>query len=178
MNLRTITFLTAVFALPAVLCPPVADAQPAPDNSSIWTLQDENASISAGHPTDRFYVNGLSLGWVSPTTVVPDFLADLGKTLWGPAEMRVGVALTQQIYTPADTVPSTPKVACAKRIASLAVTFTAAPRFPLANAPSPWARRLNSWHCLCLPCRFVCPKSNRVPGRHNFRFGRRLSAHN
>jgi hypothetical protein len=83
-------------------------AQPAPDTSSVWTLQDGNGSISAGKPTDRFWVNGLRLSWMSPTTVVPDFLADLGKTLWGPGEMRVGVDLTQQIYTPANTTVSIP----------------------------------------------------------------------
>ena len=35
--------------LPAI----AAQAQPAADTASIWTLQDENASISAGKPTDR-----------------------------------------------------------------------------------------------------------------------------
>jgi hypothetical protein len=35
----------------------------APDPVSIWTLQDENASISSAKLTDRYYVNGLRLGW-------------------------------------------------------------------------------------------------------------------
>jgi lipid A 3-O-deacylase len=103
MKFRTLATTAAVFALPVIVHPPAALAQAAPDNSSVWTLQDENASISAGTPTDRFYVNGLRLSWFSPTTVVPDFLADLGRTLWGAGEMRVGVDLSQQIYTPADT---------------------------------------------------------------------------
>jgi lipid A 3-O-deacylase len=90
--------------LPAI----AAQAQPAEDTSSIWTLQDENASISAGTPTDRFYVNGLRLGWTSPTTVVPDFLADLGHTLWGGGQQRVAVDLAQQIYTPAGTSADVP----------------------------------------------------------------------
>jgi lipid A 3-O-deacylase len=95
----------------AVTLPPLAiaaQAQPAPDTASIWTLQDENASISAGTPTDRFYVNGLRLGWTSPTTVVPDVLADLGHTLWGGGQQRVAVDLEQQIYTPAGTAASVP----------------------------------------------------------------------
>jgi hypothetical protein len=104
MKLRTITAIAATFVLPAI----EAQAQPAADNSSIWTLQDENASISAGKPTDRFYVNGLRLGWTSPTTVVPNFLADLGHQLWGEGQQRVAVDLTQQIYTPADTTPKVP----------------------------------------------------------------------
>ena len=97
-------------AVVAMLMPPAiaARAQPAPDTASIWTLQDENASISAGTPTDRLYVNGLRLGWTSPTTVVPDFLADLGRTLWGNGQQRVAIDLMQQIYTPTDTALSVP----------------------------------------------------------------------
>jgi lipid A 3-O-deacylase len=104
MNFRTATALTALFLLPAI----AANAQPAADPSSIWTLQDENASISAGNPTDRFYVNGLRLGWTSPTGQVPDFLVDLGHTLWGGGQQRVAIDLAQQIYTPADTSVTVP----------------------------------------------------------------------
>lgn len=99
MTFRTFLFLAAAVSLPVLH----AQAQPAPDTSSIWTLQDENASISAGRLTDRFYVNGLRLGWTSPTTAVPDFLADLGRTLWGSGQQRVAIDLMQQIYTPANT---------------------------------------------------------------------------
>jgi hypothetical protein len=80
-----------------------ARAQPVADSASIWTLQGENAAISGGEPTDRFYVNGLRLGWTSPTGQVPDFLADLGHTLWGGGQQRAAIDLTQQIYTPAHT---------------------------------------------------------------------------
>lgn len=80
-----------------------AQAQPAADPRSIWTLQDENASISAGKPTDRLYTNGLRLGWTSPTGAVPDFLAALGRTLWGGGQQRIGFDLSQQIYTPVGT---------------------------------------------------------------------------
>jgi lipid A 3-O-deacylase len=98
------TALAATFVLPAL----AAQAQPAADNASIWTLQGENASISAGTPTDRLYVNGLRLGWTSPTTVVPNVLADLGHTLWGGGQQRVAIDLVQQIYTPVDTTASVP----------------------------------------------------------------------
>jgi lipid A 3-O-deacylase len=104
MNFRTTTVLAALLVLPAI----PARAQPAADPLSIWTLQDENASISAGHPTDRFYVNGLRLGWTSPTGAVPNFLADLGNTLWGGGQQRVAIDLAQQIYTPADTAAVVP----------------------------------------------------------------------
>jgi hypothetical protein len=78
------------------------------DPSSIWTLQDENASISTADLTDRYYTNGLSLGWTSPTAQVPGFLATLGNTLWGDGQQRIGFSLSQQIYTPADTQLSIP----------------------------------------------------------------------
>ncbi len=93
----------------AILLPGASGhAQPAADNASIWTLQDENASISAGKPTDRFYVNGLRLGWTSPTSAVPNFLVDLGHTLWGGGQQRIAFDLSQQIYTPADTERAIP----------------------------------------------------------------------
>src|ERR1700744_4499032 len=99
MDFRTLTASTALLVLPAV----AAQGQPAADPQSIWTLQDENASISAGHPTDRFYVNGLRLGWTSPTGYVPNFLVDLGHPLWGGGQQRIAVDLAQQMYTPANT---------------------------------------------------------------------------
>jgi lipid A 3-O-deacylase len=96
--------LTPLFLLPGI----GAMAQPVADPSSIWTLQGENASISAGNPIDRFYVNGLRLGWTSPTGFVPNFLTDLGHTLWGGGQQRVAVDLDQQIYTPAATAAVVP----------------------------------------------------------------------
>jgi lipid A 3-O-deacylase len=78
-------------------------AAPPADPSSIWTLQDENASISTANLTDRYYVNGLTLGWTSPTSQVPGFLATLGNTLWGEGQQRIAFSVSQQIYTPADT---------------------------------------------------------------------------
>ncbi len=105
MNFRTTLLIAGACATPAL----TAQAQPAEDSSSVWTLQDENASVSAARLEDRFYVNGLRLGWASPTTAVPDFLGDLGHTLWGAGQQRVAFDLTQRIYTPAltnSTVPS------------------------------------------------------------------------
>jgi lipid A 3-O-deacylase len=104
MKLRTLTALTATLVLPAVM----AHAQAAADTASIWTLQDENASITAGTPPDRFYVNGLRLGWTSPTGEVPNFLADFGHTLWGGGQQRIAFDLAQQIYTPAGTSATVP----------------------------------------------------------------------
>jgi hypothetical protein len=104
MTLRTAITLAAIFTLPTL----AARGQPAPDTAAIWTLQDENSSISTGNITDRLYTNGLRLGWMSPTTKVPNFLEDLGRTLWGGGQQRIGFDLSQQIYTPVDTALSTP----------------------------------------------------------------------
>jgi hypothetical protein len=98
MNLRTFAAVAA-----AVLPIAAARAAPPPDPDSIWTLQDENSSISATQPTDRMYTNGLLLGWTSPTDLVPGFLANLGRALWGDGQRRIGFSMSQQIYTPENT---------------------------------------------------------------------------
>jgi hypothetical protein len=105
MRSRTIFGLAA-----ALLLPLAAHAETTSDSASILTLQGENASISAGNPTDRLYTNGLRLNWTSPTGQVPDFLASLGQTLWGGGEQRIGFGLSQQMYTPINTaiVPADP----------------------------------------------------------------------
>ena len=87
----------------ALLGVAVARAAPPSDPASTWTLQDENASISTAGLTDRYYVNGLSLGWASPTAQMPAFLATLGNTLWGEGQQRIAFSVSQQSYTPANT---------------------------------------------------------------------------
>jgi hypothetical protein len=77
-----------------------------PDPTGIWTLQDENASISTSSITDRYYVNGLRLGYASPETGVPAPAASLSEFLWPGGAVRLSFDLTQQIYTPADTQTS------------------------------------------------------------------------
>jgi len=106
MSPRTLMVLAAAALLPAT----AAIAQPRPDPASILTLQGENASISAGNPTDRLYTNGLRLEWTSPTDAVPGFLSGFGQALFGAGQQRIGIGLQQQIYTPIDTsvVPAKP----------------------------------------------------------------------
>lgn len=104
---RPTTFwaLAAALALPpaVTLTATVAHAEQHADTANIWTLQDENASISSGRLSDRFYTNGLKIGWTSGTDAVPGFLQSLGNSLWGDGQQRIGFSLTQQIYTPANT---------------------------------------------------------------------------
>lgn len=80
-----------------------ARAQAPVDSASIVTLQDENAAVSGNKLRDRFYTNGLRLGWTSPTGVVPQPLVNIGNSLWGAGQQRISFDLSQQIYTPTDT---------------------------------------------------------------------------
>jgi lipid A 3-O-deacylase len=72
-------------------------------SGGIWTLQGENASISTTSPSDRYYVNGIHLGWTSPEGAVPGFIANAGHALLGEGTQRVSLGLTQQLYTPDNT---------------------------------------------------------------------------
>ncbi len=100
--------ITAIVVTITLLAAPFADAQapdatPKPDPTSIWSIQDENATISTARLTDRYYVNGLRLGWTSGTEGVPDVLASAGRVLWGDGQQRISFTLSQQIFTPAAT---------------------------------------------------------------------------
>jgi hypothetical protein len=83
--------------------PPAAAQAPAPDPAAIWTLQDENASLSTAALTDRYYVNGLRLGYTSPEGAEPSFLSGVANAMWDGGAVRFSFDLSQQIYTPADT---------------------------------------------------------------------------
>lgn len=85
----------------ASLAPARAQQAPASSGASgIWTLQDENASVSLGHPTDRYYTNGLRLSWTSPEDkYVPGWVQGLGRALYGPGTQRVSINIGQSIFT-------------------------------------------------------------------------------
>ena len=85
-----------------------ARALPPADPDAIITLQDENASISSAHLTDRYYVNGLRLGYTSPTGAVPAFAEHMGRVLWGDGRQRISIDIEQSIFTPADTISRPP----------------------------------------------------------------------
>ena len=109
MNARGLLYPGAIalaLAAPAAAQTP-APAAPAPAESdaSVWTLQIENDSFTLGTKgsTDKYYSDGLRLGWTSPTRLVPETLKGLATSLWGAGETRVSVDLTHQIYTPIAT---------------------------------------------------------------------------
>ena len=112
MNARGLLVFGATLlagAAPALAqAPAVAARAPAVDNASTWTLQWENASVSTAKLKDKFYTNGLRLGWTSGPDLVPETLRNLGNTLWGAGEARLSIDLTHQLYNPADTVSRIP----------------------------------------------------------------------
>ncbi len=81
--------------------------QPAPDPAAIFSIQGENSSISTAKLTDRYYTNGIHIGWTSPENYAPA-LEGIGRTLYGEGAQRVAIDISQQMYTPADTSDRVP----------------------------------------------------------------------
>ena len=98
--------LLAGTLLACAASPPACAADGFP--AGIWTLQDENASITSTRPVDRYYVNGLHVSWTSRAGDVPAALAGLGHAVWGDGTQRISLGLLQKIYTPADTAAIEP----------------------------------------------------------------------
>ena len=107
---RPSTWIGPSFGLVAGLATAVAPARALPpaDPDAIITLQDENASISSAKLTDRYYVNGLRLGYTSPTAAVPPFAEQAGRVLWGDGRQRISIDIEQSIFTPANTTAKPP----------------------------------------------------------------------
>ncbi len=78
-----------------------------PDAAGFISLQGENSSISSAKVTDRYYTNGIHVGWTSPEGYAPA-LAGFGRTMIGEGAQRVSVSIDQQIYTPYDTASTNP----------------------------------------------------------------------
>src|SRR5438067_135178 len=87
---------------PAAAQTPARNAPPQ-DGGAIWAIQDENAAVSAASLTDRYYVNGLRIGWTSGEDAAPESLGAIGRAVWGEGASRISVNLQQSIFTPADT---------------------------------------------------------------------------
>lgn len=98
------------FAMTFMAASPVRAQDAAPsDSAAIWTFQNENAAITTARLTDRYYTNGLRLGFTSATGQVPQPLGDLGRIVFGEGgQQRFSLDLSQQIYTPAATDVAVP----------------------------------------------------------------------
>lgn len=93
-----VAVLLGMATLPAAAQTPPAKSSG--DQAAIWSIQGENASISSASVTDRYYTNGLRIGWTSPEGYPPGWLENVGRLLWGKGNQRITVDLSQQIYTP------------------------------------------------------------------------------
>lgn len=79
------------------------------DADAIWTVRVENDSISTfPHGSDQNYTAGQQFGWTSGLNAVPDVVASVADSIWGDGGVRLGLGLTQQIYTPVDKVRAVP----------------------------------------------------------------------
>ena len=83
-----------------------ARAAPAEDPGHTLTIQLENDSLNPG--SDKYYTSGERLSYVSPTGQAPAPLAALGRALLGEGRQRMGLELSQSIFTPRFTQAANP----------------------------------------------------------------------
>ncbi len=88
-------------ALIAAGAPGLALGAVAPDASSILTMQLENDMLVPN--SDRYYTNGVRIGYTSPTDHLPAIMADFGHFLLGAGQQRVAIELSQFLFTPENT---------------------------------------------------------------------------
>lgn len=104
--IRTALMLLALS--PFVTGPAVAEPSPN-DDHSIWTFRVENDSVSTTRlGSDRYYTAGDEFSWTSGTNVAPEAALGLAQFLWGDGSVRIGLALSQQLYTPVDKTRKIP----------------------------------------------------------------------
>ena len=108
------TRLPTVAAGAFLLLASAARAQPAlpsplppADPRAVLHALTENDSYSTFNPrTDRWYTNGIRLGWQSAENTLPHFMLGLDQALgeiFGPANSRWGLAIGQEMFTPVNT---------------------------------------------------------------------------
>ncbi len=104
MRSMTITGAMAGCVAAACLSASPACAAPPQDPRGTWTIQVENDAVSTFKGTsDQYYTSGLRLGFTSGTTQVPEFLAGIGRAVWGDGVQRVSIDLSQSLFTPRQT---------------------------------------------------------------------------
>jgi lipid A 3-O-deacylase len=84
--------------------PALQGTLPPADPRAVFHLLTENDSYNLSNPrTDRWYTNGIRLGWQSAENNLPDFMRGLDNALagvFGPANSRWGFGIGQEIFTP------------------------------------------------------------------------------
>jgi lipid A 3-O-deacylase len=104
----------SVLAFTCLLAAGSAKAQPAPlpppDPRAVLNFVTENDSYGLNN-SDRWYTNGIRLGYSSPEAALPGPVAALDEALaniFGAAQSRWGLAIGQNMYTPRDLRRSPP----------------------------------------------------------------------
>lgn len=118
----TAPLLAGLLLCGAIAAAPAAELMPDPaitPDGGFITIQTENDLFAKLANTDRHYTNGLKLSWLSgPTTDLPDWLKAIStppliglftnnENITGTTH-RVGVSLSQAIFTPDDTDTTAP----------------------------------------------------------------------
>ncbi len=96
MLLHPVRILLASIALGAMVAP--AAAEPPADPNQTITIQLENDSTRPG--SDNYYTSGERIAYTSPTDQIPAPLAAFGHLLLGDGQQRLGLELSQNIFTP------------------------------------------------------------------------------
>ena len=102
MILRSLSLVATIVTLAVV--PALAD--PPGDSKSTISLQGENDSSNPD--SDKYYTNGLRIGYTSPTDALSGTLADLSRAMLGPGQQRFAIGLSQLIFTPRLTTAANP----------------------------------------------------------------------
>lgn len=116
----------AALAAAATLAATAAGAQSPPvlDQASIWTISGENDSISTiPGGSDKYYTSGLRLGWTSGANQAPNFVSEYATGFWGSGITRASFEISQQIFTPSNTLRTRPNPSDRPVAAYLAATF-------------------------------------------------------
>ena len=88
------------------LLPAVSHAEAPDDPLHTLTIQLENDSTR--RRSDSYYTSGERISYVSPTGAVPAPLSALGRALLGEGKQRLGLELSQNIFTPRFTQQDNP----------------------------------------------------------------------
>lgn len=86
--------------------PIAARAEPPDDPRHTLTIQLENDSTRMG--SDNYYTSGERVAYTSPTGLLPGPLSALGRALLGEGRQRMGLEVSQHIFTPLRTHLSDP----------------------------------------------------------------------
>lgn len=97
-------FIATSLSVGGILCSHLAFATPKQDPFDTLTIQLENSSVSTLQgASDKYYTNGIRVGWTSRTDSLPKPIADVNRFLLGDGMQRIHWGLQQLMFNPVDT---------------------------------------------------------------------------